>query len=84
MKQENAREMRDDEVAKVCADLREAVALRQKYMGEMLSMHDYTNVEPIEETLDPFTPHEHAGLMFSFEMRRGIMVVWGGLFSWFV
>ena len=76
MKQENAREMRDDEVAKVCADLREAVALRQKYMGEMLSMHDYTNVEPIEETLDPFTPHEHAGLMFSFEMRRGIMVVW--------
>ena len=76
MKQENAREMRDDEVAKVCADLREALALRQKYMGEMLSMHDYANVEPIEETRDPFTPHEHAGRMFSFEMRRGIMVVW--------
>ena len=38
--------------------------------------HDFTNVVPDEETGDPFEPRPHNGRLFSFEMRRGIMVVW--------
>ena len=66
--------MRDEEVAKVCADLREALALRTKYKVEV--EHDYSEVVPDEDALDPFEPEESNGLLYSFEMRRGIMVVW--------
>ena len=75
VKTQDARVMRDDEVAKVCAMLREAIALREKYKADGDS-HDYTQVVPSEETPDPFEPWPSAGHLFSFEMKRGVMVVW--------
>ena len=75
---DNARPLADAELAKVCAMLREAIALREKYNpAESERLHDLESVTPSEDPPnDPFLPAPYAGLHFSFEMRRGIMVVW--------
>ena len=67
--------MRDEEKAQVCAALREALALRDKYRVE--PEIDYSQVVANEDRVnDPFAPQPHNGGLYSFEMRRGIMVVW--------
>lgn len=74
-----ARPIDDDELAKVCQMLREAIAMRERYApaeSETLAL-DPDNVTPDENPpSDPFVPAPCNGVHFSFEMRRGIMVVW--------
>ena len=74
LKAENKYIMRDEEVAKVCEQLRDAIALRRKYKPQI--EHDYTSVVPSESPVDPFEPQVSNGQLYSFEMRRGIMIVW--------
>ncbi|KAL1526183.1 hypothetical protein AB1Y20_014911 [Prymnesium parvum] len=69
----------DDELVAVCGMLREAVGMREKYRGEVEreTFHDTSEVlDATEEPYDPFEPPPYAGRHFSFEMRRGIVLVW--------
>ena len=76
----DVRIMGDGEVANVCAMLREAVALREKYRAGVVYGETVTPPEePLfasEDTADPFEPVASAGHLMSFEMRRGVMMVW--------
>ena len=74
-----SRPILNDELVNVCSMLREALALRRKYRSdvEREMFHDPTEVEEAsEEPYDPFTPPQCAGRHFSFQIRRGVAVVW--------
>ena len=76
---DNKRMMRDEEVAQVCAQLREALDMRERYRGDVdRNIFDSPeDVEPTEETDDPFYPTtKFVGGLYSFEMHRGVMRVW--------
>jgi AMP deaminase len=75
------RALRDDEVERVCAQLREAIALREKYRSDhdRELFHGEEAVPPLsdEDMPDPFVPTpSFRGGHYSFEMRRGVMLVW--------
>ena len=75
------RALRDDEVESVCAQLREAIALREKYRSDhdRELFHGEEAVPPVsdEDMPDPFVPTpSFRGGHYSFEMRRGVMLVW--------
>ena len=75
------RALRTDEVRTVCEKLRETIALRHKYMPDRGArpedLEAYAgSIDPSEDVDDPFLPQPTAGGLFSFEMRRGVVVVW--------
>ena len=76
---DNARMLRDDELESVCAMLKEAIAVREKYRSaqDRELFHSETAVHPTEDVPDPFEPTPHfRGGHYSFEMVRGVMRVY--------
>ena len=71
----------DDERSAVFDKLREALALRDKYRGDVehgAEFDDHADDDGMgEEPLyDPFVPPPWAALAFSFQQRRGMFAVW--------
>lgn len=77
---ESRRAPSNSEISVVCAMLREAIALREKYrtpIERQDASRDMEEVEPSEDPpYEPFVAPPWNGLPYSFEMRRGVMVAW--------
>lgn len=81
MQAHQARDLHDEEVLEVCAQLREAVALREKYRQRVETQlnHSSDDVEPATpgcRGIDPFTPPILPPRTFGFESTRGVFVAW--------
>tara|TARA_B100000513_G_scaffold143226_1_gene65725 strand:+ start:3661 stop:6090 length:2430 start_codon:yes stop_codon:yes gene_type:complete len=77
---EQQRELAQEEVSLVCAKLREAVALRDKYRQEVErppAGGHYESIEPSVHGAPPYDPFVHPrfeGGQYHFEMRHGVFI----------